>query len=180
MKYFTPELYVRFNSSDEKVADRADREWEKAIVKYEQYLDGVRDRLPAQVQKLSRLYNHDARILSRVEEVQPNRSFPFPDLPFRIPVVWSAIAIVTLKTDESLRSLFYSLWDHTRVRPFEGTWPFSKDAEHWMYDELDFDLDYPGGLHRILLSSGTELEIPFTSVVVHEFSLTPAATAAVG
>jgi hypothetical protein len=181
MKYFTPELYVRFNSPDEKVADRADREWEDHIEKYEQYLNGVRDRLPTQIRKLTELHNHDARILSRVEEIQAGRSFPFREFPFPFPTSWSAVSVVALKTDETIRSLIYSLWDRTRVRPYDGEWPFSKEAEHWMYDELDFDLDYPGAcLHRVLLSSGAELEIPFTSVIVHEFSLTPAEPAAAG
>lgn len=181
MKYFTPELYVRFNSSDEKVADRADREWERNIEKYEQYLDGVRDRLPTQLRKLTELHNHDARVLSRVEEIQAGRAYPFPDFPFPFPGSWSAVAILSLKTDETIRSLIYSLWDHTRVLPFKGAWPFSKEAEHWLYDELDFPPDrHAGCLHRVLLSSGTELEIPFTSVVIHEFSLTPAEPAAVG
>jgi len=30
MKFFTPELFVRFNSADD-VGDRADEEWEAAI-----------------------------------------------------------------------------------------------------------------------------------------------------
>jgi len=34
MKFFTPELYIRCNSTDDAEADRADEDWEKAIRDY--------------------------------------------------------------------------------------------------------------------------------------------------
>ena len=30
MKFFTPELYLQYNSDDDAVADRADRLWDRA------------------------------------------------------------------------------------------------------------------------------------------------------
>jgi hypothetical protein len=45
MKFFTPELFVRFNSADD-VGDRADEEWEAAVRAYHKHLDGVGDKLP--------------------------------------------------------------------------------------------------------------------------------------
>ncbi len=30
MEFFKPGLYVRYNSEDDTIADRADREWERA------------------------------------------------------------------------------------------------------------------------------------------------------
>jgi len=34
MQFFTPELYLRFNSRDDAVAMAAEAEWEKAITSY--------------------------------------------------------------------------------------------------------------------------------------------------
>jgi len=32
MRFFTPELFIRFNSPDDMEADRADADWEAAIL----------------------------------------------------------------------------------------------------------------------------------------------------
>ena len=72
--------------------------------------------------------------------------------------------------------LIYCLSDGVQTRSYRE-WPFSKEGEHWLYDELELiDSErrpmFPGGfVHRILLSSGVELEIPFTTLFIHEFSL---------
>src|SRR5438552_981381 len=179
MRFFTPDLYVRFNSPDDAEADRANEEWEEAIGRYEQHLATFRDRMPSQVRKLAELSLHDAEILSRVEEIQPGGPYGFPELPFPFPV-WTAVAIVSVKDEEKIRSLIYCLWDRLRTHTFRENWPFSTEREHWLYDEVDQVSERRGPffhgafLHRILLSTGMVLEIPFTSVFVHEFSLTPA------
>jgi hypothetical protein len=179
MRFFTPELYVRFNSPDDKVADKAYQEWEKAAEQYAQHLAEFRDRTPSQIQRLTELSLHDALILSRVEQVQAGSPFPFRDFPVPFPPLWYATAIVTVKDEDTIRSLIYCLWDNMRTRSHQEGWPFSKEGEHWLYDELEMELVdvnqrmWSGGyLHRILLSSGIELEIPFTTLFIHEFSLT--------
>jgi hypothetical protein len=187
MRFFTPELYVRFNSPDETAADEAYLEWERAGERYAQELDAIRDRLPSQVRRLTEMNLHDALVLSRGEEIQAGAppiltermehlfaEFPFP-VPFVMPV-WTAIGVVTVKGEGALRSLIYCLRDRIQVRTYRD-WPFSKAGEHWLYDELEFvpfrrgPLLSGGYIHRILLSSGLELEIPFTTLFIHEFSL---------
>jgi hypothetical protein len=67
---------------------------------------------------------------------------------------------------EDVISLIYALSDqmHTREAP-EG-WRFSKLQEQWLYDEVDLMNDHRGPfVHRILLSTGISLEIPFESVI---------------
>jgi hypothetical protein len=49
MLFFTPELYLRYNSQDDKLALAADAEWEAAIVRYHQHLDTVLERMPSPV-----------------------------------------------------------------------------------------------------------------------------------
>jgi hypothetical protein len=44
MKFFTPDLFVHFDSADE-VGDRADEEWGAAVRAYHKHLDEVGDKL---------------------------------------------------------------------------------------------------------------------------------------
>ncbi|MBV9123376.1 MAG: hypothetical protein JO112_08470 [Planctomycetes bacterium] len=68
--------------------------------------------------------------------------------------------------------MIYALWDHIRENPAPEDWPFSKRREHWLYDEVDTASQRQElFLHRILLSSGVELEIPFVAVVIHRFAV---------
>ena len=55
MKFFTPELFIKFNSPDDVVADRADEDWEAAIREYRSHLEGLRDQMPSQVKELAGL-----------------------------------------------------------------------------------------------------------------------------
>lgn len=168
MRYFTRKLYQEFNSSDDEVADRADEAWEAALREYREHLDGIRHSMHGGVLKVAELNLHDAEVLSRVEEVQP----------FAINhggvggggLVWSALAIVTVRMGHDLVSLIYNLWDHVRESPAPEDWQFSRLHEHWLYDEVDYASEQGGHLvHRVLFSTGVELEIPFASVVVHRF-----------
>jgi hypothetical protein len=174
MKFFTPQLYQQFNSENDEEADRASEQWEHALRDYRKHLSELRDRLPSQVIKLSEMNLHDAEILAQSEELQS--SALFPEFPFHFPVplpFWSAVAVLTVNKDREAYSLIYSLWDHVRERAAPEDWKFSKLRPHWLYEELDWVQDRRGGLflHRILLSDGRVLEIPFISVVIHHFAL---------
>jgi hypothetical protein len=127
--------------------------------------------MPSQVRKLSEVCLHDAEVLSRAEEVQAGGPFLFPEFPFPFPVpFWTAVAVVSVKRDGEILTLFYCLWDRIRVHPSPENWPSSKVREHWLYDEVDCAFERRGPfVHRILLSTGNVLEIPFASVVIHEF-----------
>jgi hypothetical protein len=164
MRFFTPELFVRFNSPDEDEADRANQDWETALDEYRKHLDGIRDRLPPQVTKLADLCLHDAELLAWEQTVEP--SSPPPMDPSAPESVSSATAIVSIRQEGKIVSLIYRLWDRVREHAAAEGWPFSKLRLHWLYDELDLA---PNGrfLHRVLLSDGRVLEIPFLSVIVY-------------
>ena len=175
MQFFTPELYVRFNSPDDEVADAAYQEWEQATEQYARHLETFRARASSQIQKLTELSLHDAFIVSRAEQIQAGGPHFFRDFPYPLPVaIWSALAIVTVKDGDTIRSLIFCLWDHVRTHHHADGWRFSTECEHWLYDEVESVHPDRGGsyLHRILLSSGVELEIPFTALFIHEFALT--------
>jgi hypothetical protein len=178
MKYFTPELYQQFNSFDLDEADRADEAWDRAEAAYKERLVSIRKKMPSQVVRLSDLCLHDALVVSRVEQTEPaggfnvlNWPYPFPP-----PLMWSAVAIVSVTVGEEVTSLIYSLSDHITTREAPEGWRFSKLQEQWLYDEVDIVDDHRGPFtHRILLSTGITLEIPFVSVIIHRFTL-PAVT----
>jgi hypothetical protein len=163
MKFFTPELYMRFNSSDNEVADRADEDWETAIAAYREHLDGLRDVMPPSVKELADLCLHDAELLAWEQPIEPLFEF----LPFR-----TGFAILSMRQGDEIVSLIYVLWDRVRKHALREDWPFSKLRTHWLYDEIDV-CPYQRGmfLHRVLLSDGTIMEIPFLSALIHSFRL---------
>jgi hypothetical protein len=178
MKFFTPELYLQFNSDDDKVADRADALWEKALAAYRRHLTVIHSRLPNNVRQLTEINLHDADVLSLQEAVEPTGfSLPKENVPGPI---WQSFAVLSLRQENLVTTLFYTLADHLRRQPAPKDWRFSKERQHWLYDELDlapdFRADHAVFLQRILFSDGSVLEIPFGSVVVHRYDLPVAAT----
>ena len=168
MRFFTPELFIKFNSPDDVVADRADEDWETAIREYRSHLEGLRNQMPSQVKKLAGLSLHDAEILAC--ELPIERFLALSDLqPFPF---WFGFAILSVKQGDEIFSLFYVLWDRVRRHQSIESWPFSKLRTHWLYDEVDVAPIGRGMfLHRVLLSDGTVIEIPFVSALIHNFPL---------
>jgi hypothetical protein len=168
MRYFTPELVVRFNSPDDLEADRADAEWEAAMRAYREHLDGLRARMPKQVERLADLCLHDAEILAWESPIEPffpvfeNGSLPFP----------TGFVIFSVRQGHEIISLMYALAEPVCQYSSLDDWPFSSQRIHWLYDEIDVLADQPGVfIHRVLLSDGAVVEIRFLSVLVHCFAL---------
>jgi hypothetical protein len=167
MKYFTPELYQQLNSFDVDEAERADEAWDKAEIAYKERLANIRPHMPSQVVKLSELCLHDALVLSRVEQAQPDGPFSLP-----VPYLWTAVAIVSVLMSEEVVSLIYYLSDHMTTTEAPEGWRFSKFQEQWLYDEVDMIDDRKGPfVHRIMLSTGITLAIPFVSVIIQKFTV---------
>jgi hypothetical protein len=168
MRFFTPELFIRFNSADDVEADRADADWEAAIREYRCHLDRLWEKMPFHVQKLAGLCLHDADLLAFEEPIEP--IFPLPDFePFPL---WFRFAILSVKQGDQIISLIYVLRDQVRRHQSGESWPFSKLRTHWLYDEVDVaPIGLRTFLHRVLLSDGTVIEIPFVSVMIHSFPL---------
>ncbi|MCY2989107.1 MAG: hypothetical protein NTY19_14725 [Planctomycetota bacterium] len=138
MKYFKPELFVAFNSGDARAANRASQAWDEAVTAYDQYLKSIRRRLPAAVQKLSKLYLHDATYLDFGEDS------PSPE---------NRVAHLTVRRDGQPLLLLYFLLDTPSVTPAVTDPVFSEHSVHWLYDELE--LRGPGDVsHEILFSNG--------------------------
>ena len=164
MRYFTPELYQQFNSPDDEAADLANAAWERAIRDYRQHLKSIRHKLPPEVQSLAVLCLHDAEVLGFDEKVQSTVA-ESKQLGGVSP--WQSVAILCLRQQETLYVLLYMLSDRTRAHPPVENWQFSGERRHWLYDELDLWTNQRERfLHRILLSDGRVLEIPFLSAIV--------------
>jgi hypothetical protein len=170
MRFFSPELYVRFNSSDADEADRANEEWETALHEYRRHLEGLHDQLPSQVRRLAELCLHDAELLAFNQVIEPVGAFPVE--PLWPASAWSAVGILCLKQDAEALSLIYFLWDRVTEHPPPSDWTFSRERKHWLYDEVDVA---PGGRrmfwHRVLFSDGSVIEIPFVAVFMCRFPL---------
>ena len=118
MLFFTPELYLRYNSQDDKLALAADAEWESAIVRYHHHLATVREKMPPQVDELSRLCLHDGEILSRQERQVPLDSgcyegYPGPPRSFPF---WCELATLFVRLENEVVALFLLL-----VRSYDRT-----------------------------------------------------------
>jgi hypothetical protein len=76
----------------------------------------------------------------------------------------SSLALIVLEHHKTIALLSYSLSEPVRELKPPKKWPASNGDVYWLYDELD---RYEGAfVHRILLSDGTELQIPFSSCEV--------------
>lgn len=167
MQFFTPELFVRFNSPDEAQADQADADWEAAVAEYRRHLQGLEDQMPSRVKRLAKLSLHDTELLGVNEDMEPMPSWQLE--PF-----WFAMAIVSLKRDNELLSLIYVLWDRLGECEAPERWPFSSQRPHWLYDEIHQAPGHDGArfIHRVLVSDGRVLEIPFLTVLTQTVALT--------
>jgi hypothetical protein len=157
MKFFTPELFLAFNSADEDEADRADEAWETALREYQSRLDRMWDQLPTNVRDLSELALHDAEILTCEEHDTP---------------VGRRIAILSALLDGRVVTLIYALDDHIHRHEPAEPWPLPNGPPLWLYEELELSTKPAGHyVQRILCSDGAVIEIPFESVLIHRVSL---------
>jgi hypothetical protein len=156
MKYFTPDLYLAFNSDDPKVADRADKKWEQAIAKYREHLTAIAEKLPLEARRFAEQVDlHDAEILNMVN---------FPSWLLRKPGTDSIVSILLEKLDAFVQ-LTYWLASPLTATPPRNDACFSPERRHWLYDEMDLDSPF---VHQILFSDGSMLELPFLWFIASE------------
>lgn len=164
LKFFKPSLYLRYNSEDDAIADRADAEWERAIRAYKKQLSTISDQMNERVRFVAEsLSLHDAQLFSFQPEI--------PVQPWFQPPYCRGAATISLRSEGTIIHLFYVLWDQVGESTPPKGWPFSPLGVHWLYDEVDrAEAPWPSLFwHRILLSDGRVLSIPFTDVIVESF-----------
>lgn len=170
MQFFTPDLYVRFNSPDDKIADEANDQWEEAIAKYRKHLDRLSAKLPGPVHRLAELCLHDAEIVAMEEDGGVVQSTDGVETISPTPGV--QIGILSARQESKAFSILYVLAGDIHEQAVPQDWPFSAGSKHLLYDEIDIDGDDPSQfVHRLLLSDGRVLEIVFGNVFTYCFDL---------
>lgn len=170
MRFFTPELYLQFNSDDDAEADRANAVWEEAVEQYRRHLKSLAKQMPAAVKSLAKLCLHDLELLSFQQQPEAS-SAPRAKREHASPQ-WSGAALLCLRDGDDVHTLMYVLCGPVRQQASPRNWPFSNERRHWLYDEIDAGRRPAGSfLHRILFSDGSILEIPFSMVFVDRFAL---------
>jgi hypothetical protein len=156
MKYFTPDLYLAFNSDDPRVADRADKKWEQVIAKYRQHLAVIAEKLPAEARRFAEEVDlHDAEILNMMN---------FPSWLLRKAGSDSIVSLLLEKLDAFVQLTYWLASPLTATPPRNDTC-FSPERRHWLYDEMDLDSPF---VHQILFSDGSTLKVPFLWFIVTE------------
>jgi hypothetical protein len=160
MKYFTPELYLRFNSDDPQEMVQAHDEWERAIERYRQHVREVEANFTPSVRELAHsLCLHDAAVLGLTWVPTPSyasRSLPAPDAA-------RSLVVLTAKQGSTVYFLIYLMAEEPLIHEIQQPWPFSKENAHWLYDE--FDVDATGQQrHEVLLSNGRIITLRFHAV----------------
>lgn len=159
MRFFTPELYMRYNSHREEEADGADAAWEAAVDAYRRHLAKMAG-LPRAVRNLSQMNLHDAEILAGLRQTEAGARDSRP-----------GAAVLTVRHDGQILSLIYLLDEPVREFAASKRWPFSKRGKHWLYDEVDISTRGGPYVHRVLFSDGASVAIPFHNIIVQSFAV---------
>lgn len=166
MRFFPRELYLRFHSNADAAA-----EWDEAVRDYHSHLDRIAGTMNDRVRKFAEdICLHDAELLALQED--------FVTLPSASPTR-TPVAILSLRGIGRLFTLFYLSWGEMILSTAPEGWPISTLPVHWLCDEIDLEptpSPFPRYDHRILLSDGREITIPFVDVIVHSYSEQDAGT----
>jgi hypothetical protein len=157
MKYFTPELYVRYNSPDEAVVAEAEEEWDRAGERYTGHLEAIRPDLPATVLAFCDEHClHDADVFAPA--LLPRATAQ--GSPQEVCIVTQNVSTLVPEYLNTLILLHYTVTEEPTIDvPLESD-VFGQVQPHWLYDE--FDLVAPGVFsHEILISTGRVIKLRF-------------------
>ncbi len=145
MKYFTPELYVRGNSSDAGQVLGVEGEWEQALSRYERRWRKIRATFPEGVRRFdeSTVCLHDAEVLHLAREDQRFVMVLQPEMPAQ------SLVILTFTLTNDPVIVTDALPEAVRTQ-----------RRLWLYEE--FDLDRRNQFHfEVLLSNGWIIQLCF-------------------
>jgi hypothetical protein len=163
MKYFTPELLVRFASEDDEVADRANDEWERAIKRYRRHYKKIEPHLPEPLRKFHADHClHDADVFGPAKLSASSLPWNVPD----VVIVAQNENTVRPEDPHALLFLRYVVTEEPVVEiPLRAAY-FHEAQPIWLYDEID--LVKPGVYsHEILLSNGRVVRLKFREFQLH-------------
>jgi hypothetical protein len=163
MQYLTPRLYLEINSGDADVVERASDRGEKAIVTYKKHLAEILKGKSSELRRLGSLSLHDWELI----KTKTHHDVPAPGS--GSPPVWYSAASLVVRHEKQSLWLLYLLWNKVQRIAAPRNWTLSKDRVHWLYDEVDAVGNAPDRfVHRVLLSNGSTLVIPFSTFFLVE------------
>ncbi len=155
MKYFTPDLLVRFGSKDDAIANAAQEEWDCACDSYGHYFDSIKGKMPSGLRHIEESYQlHDAKVRGLGKQ---GHSF-----------------VIVLQLDsppQPLVTLTFDLVNEPKINPTDLPLQFRSTGSvvEWQYDELELiPGEPPIWSWSILLSNGWEVKLHFRDVQVQE------------
>jgi hypothetical protein len=146
MKYFTPELYIRGNSEDADSLIGIERDWDKALERYERRRTSIKASFPENVQRFqeSGPCLHDAELLQMFQEGE--------QFILELQPQDATTNIVILNFTLAQNPVI-----HTEALPEEIRSP----RAFWLYEE--FDIDRRGQYSfEVLLSNGWVASLKFS------------------
>ncbi|HYT93949.1 MAG TPA: hypothetical protein VEL76_34840, partial [Gemmataceae bacterium] len=144
-KYFTPDLIQRGNSLDDDVADAANDEWERAIVRSNRRWKTIRNAFPKAVQRFdeNQVCLHDAQLLSMGRQGDTFVMVLQPEPPAQ------TMVLLTFTLDDE------PVID-TKALPDRENYAYVT----WMYEEFDLDRR-KRCTFEVLLSNGWSVKLLF-------------------
>ena len=146
MKYFTPDLLIRYGSPDVEVAEGAFKDWERRQATYLTKLDAIREKLPKKLQSLLKnFYLHDAKVVGAFTS---KKTF---FIVLQLDAQRDRFLVVRYKLAGKPR-----FFEHSSAA--EKTPPLE-----WLYDEIHVQKAKPSPVFRqsILFTGGRELRLAF-------------------
>ena len=155
MHYFTPELLMAYNSSDDKIAQDADTQWENALLAYREQLTTLT--CYEDVTSLVSLDLHDVRmqewdLITDSLTARLSASFLHPQT--QINILYTCIAVSWFPAPEE--------W----LQAFDG---IVGSGDVVIYDEVG--VGQHGYIHSLLMGDGKVCEIHFNSCQVRQVAL---------
>jgi hypothetical protein len=157
MKFFPPELYVRYCSPDPAVASAAEDEWERAIRRCNRHYKKIKPELPESVRDfLDKQCLHDAEVFAPARLPQP----ALPGSREDVILVTQNVNTLIPASLNTLITLQYAVTEEPLVETPVASDVFHQANPIWLYDEFDV-LENGVFSHEILLSTGRVLTIRF-------------------
>jgi hypothetical protein len=163
MKFFTPELYLRFNDASDDEAEAAFDEWERAGRRFQRRYKKIESQLPEALRRF-----HDEQCLHDADwcGIAQLPTYTFPLNSPGVTIIASQENTLIPEFKNTLAILQYVITAPPVIeKPLEAK-VFSAVQPIWLYDEID--LVEPGVFsHSILVSSGLVVTIQFREFRYH-------------
>lgn len=162
MKFFTPELYVQGNSSDEDLLDEAAAEWERRIKRYRRHYKKFEAELPLMLRRF-----HDEQCLHDADVFAPAylpRNAPWNGR--EVVIIAQQVNTLFAEYINTLAILQYSITAAPIIDIPMQSKVFNSTQPIWLYDEID-RIEAGVFSHEILISDGRVIKLLFSDFTYH-------------